>query len=216
MNDTISPTRMNLLQRRGRMAQALQAADLLARKRDALAANFWDLVRQARAARTRLIRAAEESYRILSVAKAVEGPEVLESVAFVDGRRLSVEIGTNNLWGVQVPVVAGNGVYRTMLERGHDPIAVSWRAVECANHFEELASVLLSAAATEATLAKVGDEIRKTTRRVNALEQILIPRLREEIQQIAAKLEERAREDVFRLKRVKKKLAAEPRGNRPP
>jgi len=198
------------------MAQALQAADLLTRKRDALASNFWDLVRQAHIARTRLIRIADASYRILSVAKAVEGPEVLESVAFVDTRNLSVEIGTNNLWGVQVPAVTGNGVHRTMLERGHDPIAVSWRAVECANHFEELVSVLLSAAGTEATMAKVGDEIRKTTRRVNALEQILIPRLREEIQQIAAKLEERAREDVFRLKRVKKKLADGPGRDRPP
>jgi V/A-type H+/Na+-transporting ATPase subunit D len=206
---------MNLLQRRSRMAQARQAADLLTRKRDALATNFWGLVRRARAARTRLIRLSAECYRILSLAKAVEGPEVLDSVAFVDSRRFSVEIGTANLWGVEVPEVMGNGLYRTMLERGHDPIAVSWRAVECADHFEDLVSVLLSAASIEATLAKVGDEIRKTTRRVNALEQILIPQLREEIQQIATKLEERAREDIFRLKRVKKKLAKRRRDRRP-
>ncbi len=50
-------------------------------------------------------------------------------------------------------------------------------------------------------------EIRATARRVNALDNTLIPRLREELRYIRAVLEEREREDVFRLKRVKRVLA---------
>jgi V/A-type H+-transporting ATPase subunit D len=43
---------------------------------------------------------------------------------------------------------------------------------------------------------------------VNALEQVVIPRLYGEIRFIAGVLEQRAREDVFRLKRIKQKLEA--------
>ncbi len=66
-------------------------------------------------------------------------------------------------------------------------------------------------AATETKLKKIGEEIKKTTRRVNALEQVVVPRIRAEIRFIAAVLEQRAREDVFRLKRIKKKLEAKER-----
>jgi len=65
---------------------------------------------------------------------------------------------------------------------------------------------LLEVAGTEITLRKIGEEIKKTTRRVNALEQVVIPRIRGEIRYIRDVLEQRAREDVFRLKRIKRKL----------
>jgi V/A-type H+-transporting ATPase subunit D len=83
--------------------------------------------------------------------------------------------------------------------------------IESAAQFEELLAAILQVAATEVKLKKIGEEIKKTTRRVNALEQVVIPRIRGEIRYIAAVLEQRAREDVFRLKRIKKKLEAKER-----
>lgn len=52
----------------------------------------------------------------------------------------------------------------------------------------------------------MAEEIQRTSRRVNALENILIPRLVAERDYIRMVLEEREREDIFRLKRVKQKL----------
>ncbi|HLE77693.1 MAG TPA: V-type ATP synthase subunit D, partial [bacterium] len=40
MAETVSPTRMNLLQRRNTLRVAVQGVDLLKRKRDALVADF--------------------------------------------------------------------------------------------------------------------------------------------------------------------------------
>jgi V/A-type H+/Na+-transporting ATPase subunit D len=87
-------------------------------------------------------------------------------------------------------------------------VAVTARTVESADHFEEVVAAVLEVASTEITLRKIGEEIKKTTRRVNALEQVVIPRIRGEIRYIRDVLEQRAREDVFRLKRIKKKLEA--------
>ena len=58
----------------------------------------------------------------------------------------------------------------------------------------------------EMRLRRLAEEIGRTTRRVNALENILIPRLQTQLDYIQMILEEREREDLFRLKRVKMKL----------
>ena len=208
MAETISPTRMNLLQRQNQVKLAQQGVDLLKRKRDALVADFFNIVRRALAARERLTKSAEEAYTLLSLAKAVEGREVLEGAALADPRRLEVEIETRNIWGTRIPTITTDEVRRTILARGQDPVAVTARTVESADHFEEVVGAVLEVASTEITLRKIGEEIKKTTRRVNALEQVVIPRIRGEIRYIRDVLEQRAREDVFRLKRIKKKLEA--------
>lgn len=208
MAETLSPTRMNLLQRQNQAKLAQQGVDLLKRKRDALVADFFNIVRRALAARQKLTRSAEESYTLLSLAKAVEGREVLEAAALADPRRLQVGIETRNVWGTRIPTITTNAVRRTILGRGQDPVSVSARTVESADHFEDVVAALLEVASTEITLQKIGEEIKKTTRRVNALEQVVIPRIRGEIRFIRDVLEQRAREDVFRLKRIKKTLEA--------
>ena len=48
-------------------------------------------------------------------------------------------------------------------------------------------------------------EIKKTVKRANALEKIQIPRYEEAVKYISEVLEEKEREDFFRLKKVKSK-----------
>ena len=46
-----------------------------------------------------------------------------------------------------------------------------------------------------------------TTRRVNALDEMIIPEITHKIRRISTVLEEREREDIYRLKRFKKRKA---------
>lgn len=199
---------MNLLQRKQQASIATQGVDLLRRKRDALVADFFNIVRKSLAARERLTKACEEAYVMLALAKAWEGREALEAAAIADRREVLVDIEVRNVWGTKIPEVEVKEVRRTLLERGHNPTTTSLRTVESAGNFEEVLRAILEVAATEIKLKKIGEEIKKTTRRVNALEQVVIPRLYGEIRFITAVLEQRAREDVFRLKRIKRKLEA--------
>lgn len=208
MPEAVSPTRMNLLQRKQQAKIATQGVDLLKRKRDALVADFFNIVRQALAAREQLTKTSEEAYVMLAMAKAWEGREALEAAAMADRREVLVDIEVRNVWGTKIPEVAVKEVRRTLLERGHNPTSTSLRTVESASNFEDVLHAILEVAATEIKLRKIGEEIKKTTRRVNALEQVVIPRLIGEIRFITAVLEQRAREDVFRLKRIKQKLEA--------
>ena len=208
MAEVISPTRMNLLQRRSQLQVAQQGVDLLKRKRDALVADFFKIVRESLAARERLAAACREAYVMLTLAKALEGREALESAALPAARDILLDIDIRNVWGTKIPEVTLADVRRPMMERGQNPVATSARTIESTSNFEEMLGAILAVAATEIKLRKIGEEIKKTTRRVNALEQVVIPRLRGEIRFIASVLEQRAREDVFRLKRIKKKLEA--------
>ena len=211
MPEAVSPTRMNLLQRKQQAKVAVQGVDLLKRKRDALVADFFNVVRQSLAARERLTKACGDAYVMLALAKAWEGREALEAAAMADRREVLVDIDIRNVWGTKIPEVSVKEVRRSLLERGHNPTTTSVRTVESAANFEEVLRAILEVAATEVKLKKIGQEIKKTTRRVNALEQVVIPRIMGEIRFITAVLEQRAREDVFRLKRIKAKLEARER-----
>jgi len=208
MAEVVSATRMNLLQRRDQLRVAQQGVDLLKRKRDALVADFFKIVRESLAARERLAAACREAYVMLTLAKAWEGREALEAAALPARRDILVDIDIRNVWGTKIPEVTIADVRRPMMERGQNPVATSARTIESTGNFEEVLAAILAVAATEIKLRKIGEEIKKTTRRVNALEQVVIPRLRSETRYIASVLEQRAREDVFRLKRIKKKLEA--------
>ena len=212
MAEVVSATRMNLLQRRDQLRVAQQGVDLLKRKRDALVADFFKIVRESLAARERLSAACREAYVMLTLAKAWEGREALEAAALPAHRDILVDIDIRNVWGTKIPEVTIADVRRPMMERGQNPVATSARTIESTGNFEEVLAAILAVAATEIKLRKIGEEIKKTTRRVNALEQVVIPRLRSETRYIASVLEQRAREDVFRLKRIKKKLEAKVSG----
>jgi V/A-type H+-transporting ATPase subunit D len=64
---------------------------------------------------------------------------------------------------------------------------------------------LLRIASRELHLARLGEEIQATSRRINALEQLLLPRLTAEARRVSAALDERDREDAVRLKRFRRK-----------
>ncbi len=212
MAEVISPTRMNLLARRNQLRVAQQGVDLLKRKRDALVADFFKIVRESLAARESLSAACRRSYVALSLAKAWEGREALEAAALPAGRDILMDIEVRSLWGTRIPEVTRPEVRRPLLERGQNPAATSARTIESAANFEEVLAAILAVGATEVKLRRIGEEIKKTTRRVNALEQVVIPRLAAETRYISSVLEQRAREDVFRLKRIKKKLEARETG----
>ncbi len=113
-----------------------------------------------------------------------------------------------NVMGVSVPAVRRDSPSPSPLDRGYSLPATSARVDDVTDAFEAELDLLVELAAVEARLRRLGDEIKATSRRVNALDNVFLPRLDDEMRRIATTLEEREREDVFRLKRVKQRLSA--------
>jgi len=206
MAENVAPTRSNLLQRRDQLKLAIRGADLLKRKRDALIGEFFKLVKSALEARRELTKVSQEAYLSLFLANAWDGPEAVKSLSLAESGALEVEITVQNLFGVKVPQVepptfdAG--------ELPFSPVEAGARTLDAAAQFRALTEALIKVAATETRLRRIGEEIKKTSRRVNALEQLVIPNIGRQIKGIRSVLDQRALEEVTVLKRIKAKLEA--------
>jgi V/A-type H+-transporting ATPase subunit D len=108
--------------------------------------------------------------------------------------------------GVRVPHIEQRGVHRSSLERGYSIVGTSTSIDETASAFEREVEAIIQLADTELRLVRLGDEIQRTSRRLNALDHFLIPRLKAELNFIEMVLDERERSDHFRLKLVKRSL----------
>ena len=108
--------------------------------------------------------------------------------------------------GVPVPVIEKKRVVRNVLERGYGIVGTSGRIDETAEKFEAEIDLIMDLAEKETAMRRLGAEIQMNRRRVNALEQMLIPELNSQAKYIKISIEEREREDLFRLKKVKKLL----------
>jgi V/A-type H+/Na+-transporting ATPase subunit D len=203
MAETIAPTRSNLLQRRDQMRLAIRGADLLKRKRDALIGEFFGLVKVSLEARRELSKVSKDAYFSLFLAKAWDGPEAVESLSLASKSELDLDIKVENIFGVKVPQVQPP-TFSTDLP--FSPINAGASTLDAAAQFRKLAEALTRVAATETRLRRIGEEIKKTSRRVNALEQLVIPGINAQIRDIRSVLDQRALEEVTVLKRIKNKL----------
>lgn len=208
MAENIAPTRSNLLQRRDQLKLANRGADLLKRKRDALIGEFFSLVKESLAARRKLNDTVRDAYFSLFLAKAWDSPEAVESLSLAEAQMLDVDIKIQNLFGVKVPQVQPPKFDDTL---PFSPVGAGAYTLDAATQFRRLTEALIEVAATETRLRRVGEEIKKTNRRVNALEQLVIPSVQGQIKDIRNVLDQRALEEVTVLKRIKAKLESRER-----
>ncbi len=193
--------------------------ELLKSKRDALLAEFMKTVDDTAKHSEELAESLKKAQYGLEVAQAIDGEATIHSVALATSGETLVDIEGMTIMGVSVPLVKPTpSVKKNAFTRGYSPTGVSLRIDDAAQAFEETVNVIIAYAQLETRLRRLGEEISKTNRRVNALEQIRIPELRSQVAYINSTLDERSREELFRLKKVKKniekrKAAAQEKGH---
>jgi len=202
----VSTTRMELLARKAQIALAAQARDLLEKKRTAL---MRELLQEADVALERsdvLQQAAADAHRALARANARAGPEAVRSAALASRARLSLQVDTTNVMGVRVPRIEQKSVARSVLGRGYSLAGTSITIDEAASAFEVKVDAIIQLAESELRLTRLAAEVQQTSRRLNALDYMLIPSLQGECDYIKVALDERERSERFRLKLVKRLL----------
>jgi V/A-type H+-transporting ATPase subunit D len=199
----VNPNRSELLARRARIDLARQGRDLLEEKRTVLMRELRRLSEQAVVSSAGVEQRAAEARDALGEAVALDGPETVASAALAASGEVELELEPSNVAGVRLVEIATEGARRDLTRRGYGLSATTPRIDRVADCYERLIDVLLETAATELSLNRLAGEIRRTTRRVNALEQVVVPRLERERDYIAMVLDEREREDHMRLRRAK-------------
>lgn len=201
--ESIGRTRMNLLLLKRRVEVAQRGLELLRSKREALVREFFAVMDRVAESRGQMEAVMGHALTALTLALGMEGRAPLRSAGYAAKRTLSIELTERNVWGVRFPEVHYAPVRRALDARGYATSGVSTHVDETARSFEQVLELILRSVSVEMRLKKLGSEIRKATRRINALNEVVIPALTREAGNIRQSLEEREREDLFRMKRFK-------------
>ena len=197
----VTATRSELLARRAEITLAELGRDVLRQKRDQLMEEFRKLADVVLAGSGALERAALETRRALAFANAAAGPEAVAAAGLATRSELPLRAGTTTVMGLRFPDIEYDAVARPRTERGYSLVATGPHIDRVAESFETAVDLVLELASDELRLRRLVDEIGATTRRLNALEWVVIPRLESERASIQSVLDERERQDLFRLKR---------------
>ena len=195
---------MNLLSRKSQLGLARDGIQLLKHKREVLMAEFMKTVKPLMEKHKKLHTDLVEAYHCLNTARAIDGIGELQSAELLRERSVSVEIASKKSWGIEMPVIESIEGLGQQYREPH-ALGVTLRIFETRDRFETILEEILELAPLEATLKRLGRDIQKTTRRINALEIMLVPRIKEEIGSIRSALEERERENNYRLRHIKSK-----------
>jgi len=208
IEETVKPTRMELLNIKNRIKLAEKGYRLLKQKRDVLILEFFMILEKARDLRGMLNEQASRAYHALAIAEAYHGIFEVENAAMAVSRASNVEISVKNIMGVKVPDIKGKYTPKTPFQRGYGVLGTSAKIDEAASAFGECLYTVIELAKTENALLKLLREIEKTKRRVNALEFVVLPRLRRQAKYISMRLDEMERETFFTLKTIKGKIGS--------
>jgi V/A-type H+-transporting ATPase subunit D len=204
----IKPTRTELIAIKRKIALYDRGHKLLKMKRDGLVLEFFNILSKAKNIRSKIIADYKKAEEKLTIARAVDGEIVVNSVAFSRREDPKVVMGSKNVMGTLVPTTLESGtVKRRVDQRGYGIIGMSVRIDETTDAYEQLVEDIILAAELETTLRKLVEEIEKNKRIVNALEFRILPELKKNEAFIRTRLEEMERENVFRLKRIKTTIA---------
>lgn len=198
----VSPTRMDLLEIRKKLVLAEKGHKLLEEKRDALVEKFFGIIHNRNELSKKIDNYFKSSFQSLIQAQMLLGEKKVEEISFISQKIGEVEFETDNIMGVKIPKMNTQNITKD-IRPNYSFIETCSKLDDAQKDFKNLLLKLIDLADLEGSIKSLAVEIEKTKRRVNVLENNLIPKLQSTRKYIEMQLEEREREDFFRRKRIK-------------
>ena len=198
MEQQVFPTKGNRMLSKKALQLATLGYDLLDRKRNILIRELMKLVDKAQMLRSSIEDTYSEAYKALQQANISLG--VVTPFAQCVPIENGITISSQSVMGVELPTVTLDK-HPTKVYYGFARTTTSLdRAYIAFEKVKEMTAVL---AEVETGIYRLSVAIRKTQRRANALQNIIIPRNQNIVKYITDSLEEKDREEFSRLKVIK-------------
>ena len=209
----VLPSRMSLTILKNKIKSASSGHKMLKSKRDALSHHNTSIIHGLKDTKHELVHTAKEAFFALAAAKITTDGQL--SFAIQDRVQESSE-GATGIVCERIDSIAGVSLPRFQRSDADGAAdAPPTAAVGIGRGGEQVHSAAANfsalldraIAATEGQIAfqLVNGEYKKTNRRVNALEKVVLPRLEATLGYVQSELDETEKEEFFRLKMVQKK-----------
>ena len=194
----VFPTKGNLILSKKALKLAAMGYELLDRKRNILIRELMGLVGKAESLRNSIEDTYKEAYRELLLANISMG--IITPFASCIPVENGVELSSKSVMGVELPKV-------TLEEK---PLQVNYGFARTNSQldkaymaFDKVKKITVTLAEVENSIYRLSVAIKKTQRRANALQNIIIPRHEKTVKFISDSLEEKEREEFSRMKVIK-------------
>ena len=203
MDTGIAPTRSNLMRIRDELAFSRLGYELLDQKRSILVSELLTLVDQAVDYQNRVEKALGEAQKSLEDSIMHMGRLRLGNLAGAVGITSEIELGRRKVMGVQLPKVhtsfSGQGPF-------FSPEGTSMLSEVAIEKYRDALTLMGQMAELKVSIMRLSREVKKTIRKVNALEKLVIPDKEETMKYLEGRIEESERENFILLKSVKDRL----------
>jgi len=192
---------MSLQQFKVRTKGAKKGHSLLKRKSDALKAKVNACLKEIYGVKMQMNEIMSTASFSHSEATQAAGRFNAQIISKVESASIKVACRRENVVGVGIlqfdKVDTGSNTDSLLgIARGGAQIR------KCKNAYDEALDLLIKLASLQTSFQELDEAMRVTNRRVNALDNVVIPKLENTMHYISSELDEREREDLFRLKKV--------------
>ena len=201
MAQKVTATRSNMTRIQAALKLARRGHDLLEQKRKILMSELMGRIKDVAEVQKGMREIFGDAYFGLQMANIAMGINNVESVAQAVPEEDRFIVRLRSVMGIDIPEVDRlepnlNPAYSL----GGSVLGTSSVLDNAYVDARKLEPLLARLAEVETTVYRLAIQIRKTMRRVNALEKVFIPRSEAQVKQIAAMLDENEREDLTRIK----------------
>lgn len=196
----VVPTKGNLIKLKSKQTLAMNGEVLLDRKKNILIQEVLSLVGQIQETRQQLNITYKKAYQALQDANITLG--IVSEIAKAIPLDQNLQITYRSLMGVDLPVI--------LYERPNIRLSYGLRATNSKfdyayKTFQDARDLTIELARLESTLYRLANAIRQTKKRHNALKNVVLPNLKNDIHWIKDRLEAEDQEEFIRLKTIKRK-----------
>ena len=200
----VPATKINLIRIREELKLAREGYELLEQKRQVLVMEVMRLIDTLRKEGAEAKRLLSEAYGALRRAEVEAGEANVRRAGLSAANVLDITIRERSVMGLIVPVVdTAEAQFRPSYSLADTTSAVD----EAAKAFHDALQHIAKLGEIENAALLLATELKKTQRRVNALNSVFIPQYQETVKFLQETLEERDRDALFALKRLKSKAA---------
>jgi len=196
----IAPTKSNLLSLKEQLAISTEGYDLLEQKREILVMELMHLVEKVKLLEDKIDKCVDKAYPALKRMLLSVGGDRAERIAHSVSYKFQIKESETVIAGMPFTSIDVNLPKKQLFESFFGTFADT---DEVMSEFFELLSLLTQMASIRTIAWRLALEVKKTQRRVNALDKMVIPQSKETIKYIESVLEERERDNVFVLKSLK-------------
>ncbi|HOF11365.1 MAG TPA: V-type ATP synthase subunit D [Treponemataceae bacterium] len=198
----IAPTKSNLLVMNEQLAISQDGYELLEQKREILVMELMRMVEQVKLLEQRINAQVEKAFPALRKMLLVTGVDTVERLSQAVQYDFQIHEKEMSAGGMSFSSVSVALPKRELFYSFVDSFAETDAVMA---EFFELLKLLTEMASIRTIAWRLATEVKKTQRRVNALEKMVIPQTKETKEYIETVLEERERESIFVLKALKSK-----------